>query len=102
VLRDHGLPEPVRQLPVTVGGRNLRLDLAYPDAMVFLEGDGFGVHGLDPGNFENDRGRQNLLVVAGWHPLRFTWRMLVHTPSLCARDVRSLLAKRHRGAPSLT
>jgi very-short-patch-repair endonuclease len=100
VLRRHGVPDPVRQHPVTVAGRNFFLDLAYPGPKIFLEGDGFGVH-TERHAFENDRERQNLLVLAGWLPLRFTWRMLIHQPSQVAATV--LRAHDHRvlGSPTV-
>jgi very-short-patch-repair endonuclease len=94
-LRDHGVPEPVRQHPVTVDGEEFRVDLAYPDHRVFLEGDGFGVHGGRTA-FEDDRHRQNLLVLDGWWPLRFTWRQAKERPAWCADVVRRKLAEIER------
>jgi len=64
ILREGGLPAPVRQHEVEIDGHSFRLDAAYPELMIFIEGDGFGVHSQrDP--FETDRSRQNLLVLAG-------------------------------------
>ena len=79
ILREAGLPAPVRQHEVVVAGQTFFLDAAYPELMIFMEGDGFGVHS-QRGPFELDRSRQNLLVVAGWLPLRFTWRRLCRRP----------------------
>ena len=93
VLRRASLPEPVRQFEVEVDCERFRLDLAYPDRMLFLEGDGFGVHGLRPA-FENDRRRQNLLVLAGWRPLRFTWRQVRSTPWTVTEQVAGALGLR--------
>ena len=64
ILLDAGLPPPSRQFEVIVAGQRFFLDLAYPDEMVFMEGDGFGVHTLRD-VFERDRSRQNRLVGAG-------------------------------------
>lgn len=86
ILRDHGVPLPVRQHEVLVDGHLFRLDLAYPAEMLLIEGDGFGVHGTRSA-FEHDRSRQNLLVLHGWRPLRFTWRPLRHGPSGVAGQV---------------
>jgi very-short-patch-repair endonuclease len=97
VLRRHGVEEPVRQHPVTVDGKDFRLDLAYPDVRLFLEGDGFGVHGGRTA-FESDRWRQNLLVVDGWWPMRFTWRQLRFDGAGCARQVERKLASLRRAA----
>lgn len=96
LLRTAGVTEPVRQHAVTVDGNHFRLDLAYPRHRVFLEGDGFGVHGgRTP--FEEDRWRQDLLVVHGWWPLRFTWRQARGEPDWCADIVRRKLAQIERG-----
>lgn len=88
LLRRAGVPLPERQHPVLVGGRRFVLDFAYPDVRLFLEGDGFGVHGTRSA-FESDRDRQNLLVVAGWRPLRFTWRQVRSSPHLVVGQVRA-------------
>lgn len=90
IIREAGLPEPVRQYEVVIEGRRLRLDFAYPDHLVFLEGDGFGAHGTRSA-FENDRVRQNLLVVAGWRPLRFTWRQARFDAGTVAATVAAAL-----------
>jgi very-short-patch-repair endonuclease len=75
IIRQHGIKAPVRQHRVTVNGKNYRLDVAYPDEMLAIEGDGFGVHS-ERQRFETDRERQNALVLLGWRPLRFTWRQI--------------------------
>lgn len=90
IIRDAGLPQPVRQFVVTVQGERFRLDLAYPQHRLFLEGDGFGVHGTRSA-FEDDRRRQNLLVLAGWRPLRFTWRQTRDDPWSVATQVAQAL-----------
>jgi hypothetical protein len=66
-----GLPEPVQQHPVSVGGRQYRIDLAYPEHKVAIEIDGWEYH-RSRSAFDDDRTRANDLVVAGWHVLRFT------------------------------
>jgi len=49
------------------------LDIAFPDAMVAVEVDGWAHHHAGD-RFQRDRTRQNALVLAGWTVLRFTWR----------------------------
>lgn len=66
-----GLPPPVQQYRVKVGGRVVRIDLAYPGLRIAIELDGFEFHGTRTA-FDDDRARANLLVVAGWTLLRFT------------------------------
>lgn len=51
------------------------------------------LHERDAEVFENDRHRQNLLVVDGWTVLRFTWRMLVDTPGDVIALVRAALGR---------
>ena len=68
LLRAAGVDEPVRQYEVVVDGARYFLDFAYPAWRVAIELDGRAFHG-----FEEDRRRQNALVLAGWTVLRFTW-----------------------------
>jgi len=68
-----GLPEPVRQHKVVVDARTYYIDLAYPDALLAIEVDGFEFH-RGRTVFDADRVRQNDLVSAGWTVLRFTSR----------------------------
>jgi hypothetical protein len=88
ILRDGGLPAPVRQYVVEIDGHCFYLDAAYPELMIFIEGDGFGVHSQRV-PFERDRWRQNLLVIAGWLPLRFTWRRLCRAPDGVVSEVHA-------------
>jgi very-short-patch-repair endonuclease len=97
ILRQHRVPLPERQVPVTVSGHRFFLDMAYPAEQIFLEGDGFGVHGGREA-FESDRWRQNLLVVAGWLPLRFTDRQARRARLTIVEQVHEALALRRRRA----
>ena len=91
-LSDHGLPLPTRQFATVVGGRPVRLDFAYPGQKIAIECDGFAVHGLRSA-FEDDRARQNLLVLDGWVVLRFTWRQICEQPAWVAEQVRRALLR---------
>ena len=90
IIRQHGIKPPVRQHRVTVGGRHYRLDLAYPDEKLAIEGDGFGVHS-ERDRFETDRERQNALVLLEWRPLHFTWRQIRHRSDYVADTIRTAL-----------
>ncbi len=81
---------PVPQLPVRVSGRDFRLDFAWIQQRVFVEIDGAAFHS-SPTQIANDGTRQNLLVQAGWIPLRFTYPDLTNHPARCARTVRDAL-----------
>ena len=84
------LPTPALQLPVRVNGRNFRLDFAWPGRRVFVEVDGASFHST-PRQIADDGKRQNLLVLAGWTPLRFTYVDLVQNTGQCVRAVRNAL-----------
>ena len=90
IIRQHGIKPPVRQHRVTVGGRHYRLDLAYPDEKLAIEGDGFGVHS-ERDRFETDRERQNALVLLEWRPLHFTWRQIRQRSDYVADTIRTAL-----------
>ena len=66
-----GLPAPVQQHRVRIGGRTLRIDLAYPRAGIAIEYDGWAFHSTRSA-FDRDRARANDLVLLGMHVLRFT------------------------------
>lgn len=93
LIRSAGLPEPVAQYVVVLDRVEYRLDFAYPEHRVFLEGDGFGVHGGREA-FERDRVRQNRLILAGWRVLRFTWRQTIESPESVVAQVATILGIR--------
>jgi hypothetical protein len=66
-----GLPEPVQQHWVDVGGRWRRIDLAYPELRLGIEVDGLGPHS-SRGAFDADRVRENELAIINWDRLHFT------------------------------
>jgi very-short-patch-repair endonuclease len=73
VLVAAGLPAPVQQHRIRIGGRTIRIDLAYPDRRLAIELDGWENHGTRTA-FDDDRARANLLVAHGWRLVRFTSR----------------------------
>ena len=93
VLREHDVRLPEPQVEVVIWGERFRLDFAYWAEKVFLEGDGYGVHG-ERDAFERDRTRQNALVRAGWLPLRYTDRRLRDAPHAVAGEVMDVLRAR--------
>ena len=97
-VRAGDLPAPTRQFPLVLDGRDVRLDLAWPDERVFLEADGFGYHSTRA-QFRLDRERQNALIMCGWLPLRYTWAVARTQPDRIVKDVRLVLASR-RGSRS--
>ncbi|MFI5053196.1 MAG: type IV toxin-antitoxin system AbiEi family antitoxin domain-containing protein [Acidimicrobiia bacterium] len=75
LVRDLGLPAPRCNYKVEVGGRRRYVDLAWPQAKVAVEFDGFIPHSTRR-VFDDDRVRQNDLVAAGWTVFRLTKTML--------------------------
>ncbi len=91
VIREAGLPTPVRQLDV--GDREGwvgRVDFAYPRARLLIELDGRRHHTalLD---WERDLGRGNRLVAGGWRLVRITWRELADHPDRVVELLRRAL-----------
>lgn len=79
LLREAGVTGWKANHAVVVRGRRYYLDVAFPRLRLVLEIDG-RLHEDERELFENDRRRQNDLVVEGWTVLRFTWRMLDENP----------------------
>jgi very-short-patch-repair endonuclease len=88
-----GLPRPEVNYRVRVGGRVRYLDLAWPDARVAVEFDGFVPHSTRR-VFDDDRERQNDLVADGWTVFRVTAAMLVRPERVFAPISAAIAAKR--------
>ena len=75
LLRHNGVTGWQTQVPVRVGGRAMRLDLAWPSEQVAIEchsqrwHDGWG-------RGRSDLERDNRLTAAGWRVVYVTWDML--------------------------
>lgn len=94
VLMDGGLPRPDTQFrPPWLRHVNGRVDLAYPNARVIIEGDSLKWHGT-PEAFQIDRQRDNLAQLAGWIILRFTWEDITKRPAYVVSTVRRALEVR--------
>jgi len=92
LVEGHRLPTPQRQVRFTWSDAERgRVDTAWPDRRLIVELDGRRFHGLLAA-FERDRRRDQLATMAGWRPIRFTWRQVVHTPSEVIDTLRALLA----------
>jgi very-short-patch-repair endonuclease len=91
VLRDGGLPEPVREYDAP-WDRNApgRVDVAYPWAWLILEADSRRWHTREK-DFEADRRRDRLAQLAGYDVYRFTWRDLKDDPGDVVQTVERAL-----------
>lgn len=74
IVDAHGLPRPTQQHRVRYGKNRYRIDFAWPERQLYLEGNGFGAHMLAT-DLDGDARRQNELVLDGWTPIEITWRM---------------------------
>jgi very-short-patch-repair endonuclease len=67
------------------------IDLAFPEARVAVEIDGWAWH-VDQDRFANDRRKGNALVRAGWVLLRFTWHDLTGAPRSVVEQIVAAIA----------
>jgi very-short-patch-repair endonuclease len=91
VIRLSGLPEPDTQhRPPWLKHVDGRVDLAYPESKLVIEGDSREWHG-DEYTFQADRVRDNLAQLAGWRVLRFTWHDITKRPEYVVSSIRRAL-----------
>ncbi len=82
----HRLPRP----EVNAAVEGLEVDLAWPDARVIVEVDGFAWHRTRRA-FEDDRARDTRLAAAGWRVLRVTHRRLEEDARTFAAELGAVL-----------
>ena len=99
LLRGAGISGWHPNLPVWAGGRKYHLDVAFPEVGLVVEIDG-RLHEDDPEIFENDRWRQNALVLDGWVVVRFTWAMLTKHPEAVLATITEALEGARLGRPT--
>lgn len=94
-LRGSGLPAPVLQHEIRIGGRLIAIvDFAYPDVRLAIEADGFRWH-AGRRRFDHDRERRNQLTLLGWRIIHVTWTDLVHRPATVTAAIATALAAEH-------
>ena len=76
-----------------ISGKWIEVDYLWRDERLALELDSRSVHATDAA-FESDRARDRRLQVAGWRPVRVTWRQLHDDPRAVENDIRALLDQR--------
>ena len=74
VIAHQGFPSPVGQYPVRDESFDVRLDFAFPEVKVYLEGDGFGFHRMRS-DLDHDIHKRNGLLARGWIGLHITATM---------------------------
>ncbi len=91
LLTAAGLPRPETQVRVPrADGRAAFLDVAYPAVRLGIELDGHAWHATACQR-ANDHERQNLVVLANWTILRFTYDDVAHRRDYVASVVRRAL-----------
>jgi hypothetical protein len=89
-VAETGLPRPEVNAWLHVAGDWIEVDCVWRAERLALELDSRAVHET-PAAFESDRARDRRLQVAGWRPIRVTWRQLHHDPRAVEMDLRALL-----------
>jgi hypothetical protein len=91
LIEEAELPMPTRQFHAPwLGPTNGRVDFAYPEQRLVIEGDSRRWHLLMK-SFDVDRQRDNQAQLAGWRILRFTWDDIIARPEMVADAIRSAL-----------
>lgn len=83
-----GLPRPSVQHAIKFRDFTLHPDLCYPQIRLAIEFDGFEHHGTRFA-FHDDRERDALLAIEGWHVVRFSF----HTLHLLVPTIRARMKK---------
>ncbi len=85
-----GLPAPEVNVPLDLEGGEIIADFLWRAPRLIVETDGRQFHGTAIA-FENDRRRDQRLVLAGWRVIRCTWRQVVDEPNELVGTLRALL-----------
>jgi Protein of unknown function (DUF559) len=93
LCRSSGIPRPRVNAWIALEPDGLEVDFLWPAERLVVEVDGWASHRTRR-RFESDRERDQRLQIAGWQPMRFTWRQLEQDADGCARTVRAVLVKR--------
>lgn len=64
-------PEAEAEYRDAVPGRRFTLDIAFPAHKLAIEVDGWQYHGKYKRDFQRDREKDRLLLLAGWRVMRF-------------------------------
>jgi hypothetical protein len=91
LVRNAGLPEPVRQLDAGDDDAWIgRIDVAYPSSRLLIELDS-ALHHSSKLDREADDARDRRLQGGGWKVVRFTWKELAERPDWVLSELGRLL-----------
>jgi very-short-patch-repair endonuclease len=89
IMTGNGLPRPTPQFrPPWLVPTEGRVDFAYPEHRLIVEGDSRKWH-LLMRSFQTDRHRDNQAQLAGWRILRFTWQDIAERPDEVTAMIRA-------------
>lgn len=84
------LPRPAVNSLLDTPGGSLEVDFSWPERRLAVETDGHETHRTRLA-FERDRHRDQLLALAGWRVIRFTWRQIAADPERVSATLGALL-----------
>lgn len=84
------LPQPETNVTLELNGTTFEIDCLWREQRIALELDSRSAHDTATA-FEGDRKRDRALSVAGWRPIRVTWRQLHGDRDELEADLRALL-----------
>lgn len=82
----------VAEFAGAVPGRKFRIDVAFPDAKLAVECDGWEHHGKYKADFQRDRERDRMMTLNGWRVLRFFASEIKKEPAMVIETVAEALA----------
>jgi hypothetical protein len=91
LLVAHGIPDSVRELPLTWNGRTYRYDFGFPSRRVVLETNGRRWHD-DAADYEDDNEKWSVPGRLGYRIVFATWAKVVHEPGGLLADLTAALA----------
>jgi Protein of unknown function (DUF559) len=89
LCRRHDPPQPEVNVWMTVETEEMDVDFLWRRHRVIVETDGFHTHGTRQA-FQRDRRRDQLLALAGWQVIRFTWDDVTNEPRYVTEVLRRL------------
>jgi hypothetical protein len=100
LCRHARLPRPAVNAWITAASEAMQADFVWHKQRVIVETDGFRTHGTRRA-FQRDRRRDQLLRLAGWQVIRFTWDDVTKEPRHVIEVVRKLLSGATRLSPAV-
>jgi very-short-patch-repair endonuclease len=91
-LRRHRLPQPRFNDWIILGAKRFQVDCHWPGTNRIVELDGWQAH-KSRSAFREDRHRDRVLGVHGYHVTHLTWNQLEDEPNEVAADLRALLTR---------